>query len=298
MSEFNISIEGGTSYRLHTAGKFCDRDIVVTAEGGGDTSVEDMLVADASFDKYSNDRVTRVARYAFYNRNVKDVYLPNVKSVGDYSFYKASPLHIKESQFPALLEIGTAAFAYSQVYTVVLPSVERISGSAFNSCDNLYSAIFQSAEMLGVGCFAKCTALRDIEFPKVTSVDINCFDGCRNLRKVVFPSLIETNQHMFRDCTSLEIADFPVCETIATETFAGCTSLKAILLRTTTTVAAVSLDAISDTPIFTGGGYLYIPSVMWDAYAQFYGDYMAIVRRLEDYTVDSTITGELDESKI
>lgn len=33
---FNIEIEGGTSVRLPTAGKYCDRDIVVTATGGGE----------------------------------------------------------------------------------------------------------------------------------------------------------------------------------------------------------------------------------------------------------------------
>lgn len=39
MSEHNITVEGGSSVRLLTAGKYCDRDIVVTAEGGGlDTS--------------------------------------------------------------------------------------------------------------------------------------------------------------------------------------------------------------------------------------------------------------------
>lgn len=32
---FNITVEGGTSIRLPTAGKYCDRDIIVTAEGGG-----------------------------------------------------------------------------------------------------------------------------------------------------------------------------------------------------------------------------------------------------------------------
>lgn len=31
----NITVEGGTSVRLTTAGKYCDRDIVVTAGGGG-----------------------------------------------------------------------------------------------------------------------------------------------------------------------------------------------------------------------------------------------------------------------
>ena len=31
----NITVEGGSSVRLPTAGKYCDRDIVVTATGGG-----------------------------------------------------------------------------------------------------------------------------------------------------------------------------------------------------------------------------------------------------------------------
>lgn len=35
MSEHNIVVEGGTTVRLPTAGKYCDRDILVTAEGGG-----------------------------------------------------------------------------------------------------------------------------------------------------------------------------------------------------------------------------------------------------------------------
>lgn len=33
---FNITVEGGTSVRLPTAGKYCDRDIVVTANGGSE----------------------------------------------------------------------------------------------------------------------------------------------------------------------------------------------------------------------------------------------------------------------
>ena len=36
MSEFAIEVEGGSSVRLPTAGKYCDRDIVVTATGGGE----------------------------------------------------------------------------------------------------------------------------------------------------------------------------------------------------------------------------------------------------------------------
>lgn len=32
----NITVEGGTSVRLPTAGKYCDRDIIITAEGGAE----------------------------------------------------------------------------------------------------------------------------------------------------------------------------------------------------------------------------------------------------------------------
>ena len=35
---YNITVDGGTSVRLPTAGKYCDRDIVVTATGGGSVS--------------------------------------------------------------------------------------------------------------------------------------------------------------------------------------------------------------------------------------------------------------------
>jgi hypothetical protein len=38
---FNIEVESGKSVRLPTSGKYCDRDIVVTATGGGNTGLPD-----------------------------------------------------------------------------------------------------------------------------------------------------------------------------------------------------------------------------------------------------------------
>ena len=40
----NITVEGGTSVRLPTAGKYCDRDIVVTATGGGSVSEPSTII--------------------------------------------------------------------------------------------------------------------------------------------------------------------------------------------------------------------------------------------------------------
>lgn len=39
MSEFNITVEGGKSVKLPTGGKYCDRDIVITATGGGSSDL-------------------------------------------------------------------------------------------------------------------------------------------------------------------------------------------------------------------------------------------------------------------
>lgn len=41
---FNIEVEGGKSVRLPTKGKYCDRDIVVTATGGGGTTTADPII--------------------------------------------------------------------------------------------------------------------------------------------------------------------------------------------------------------------------------------------------------------
>lgn len=74
MSEFNITIKGGTSKRLPTAGKYVDRDIIVTAEGGGgsDTMVGIWILNEvldlSEFDFYFNFVLTNVANSPqFYN---------------------------------------------------------------------------------------------------------------------------------------------------------------------------------------------------------------------------------------
>lgn len=46
MSQHEITIEGGTSKRLLTAGKYCDRDILVTATGGASIETVPVTIVD------------------------------------------------------------------------------------------------------------------------------------------------------------------------------------------------------------------------------------------------------------
>lgn len=91
---------------------------------------------------------------------------------------------------------------------------------------------------------------------------------------------------------------------IQANAFNGCQKLIALTLRGNTVVSLANTSAFLNSPIRTGTGYVYIPSAMIESYqaatnwSAIYASYPNVFRALEEYTVDGTITGALDESKI
>lgn len=112
----NITIEGGKSVRLKTAGKYCDRDILVTATGGaedldavlteqealiaelqdtlrgkasgggGDSTMEDGLIT-RTITEYRNNRVVTVGSYALSNvASLEKAVLPMAQTLRDCAF--------------------------------------------------------------------------------------------------------------------------------------------------------------------------------------------------------------------
>ena len=80
-----------------------------------------------------------------------------------------------------------------------------------------------------------------------------------------------------------------------------CTALTAVILRNEDfVVTLLGSDAFSYSAIASGTGYIYVPSALLATYkaATNWSTYAAQFRGLEDYTVDGTTTGELDETKI
>ena len=65
-------------------------------------------------------------------------------------------------------------------------------------------------------------------------------------------------------------------------------------------MTALGSNVFKNTPIASGTGYIYVPRALVDSYkvATNWATYAAQFRALEDYTVDGTVTGDLDESKI
>ena len=79
--------------------------------------------------------------------------------------------------------------------------------------------------------------------------------------------------------------------------------LKALILRNTSAVCTLNLSVtFGNTPIglANGGGYIYVPSALIEDYkvATNWATYADRIRAIESYTVDGTMTGELDDTKI
>lgn len=82
--------------------------------------------------------------------------------------------------------------------------------------------------------------------------------------------------------------------------FYYCTNLKVLILRSASVVTLANTNALIATAISGKKGYIYVPRDLVDEYkaASNWVTYASQFRALEDYTVDGTTTGALDESKI
>lgn len=104
----------------------------------------------------------------------------------------------------------------------------------------------------------------------------------------------------FRSCQGIQKVDLTAVQGIGAECFIWAYPLTQLIIRTATVCVLSNNSAFTDTPIASGAGYIYVPSSLIDSYktATNWTTYASQFRSLEDYTVDGTTTGELDESKI
>lgn len=127
-----------------------------------------------------------------------------------------------------------------------------------------------------------------------------CFYQYTNLESFVGEKVMSINVGSF-SASSIKWAKFPTVYNIWGAAFQSCKSLTALIFSGSTMVTNRSAYVATSSPIRDGGtGYIYVPSALIDKYKTA-TNWVAMAdqfRVLEDYTVDGTITGALDESKI
>lgn len=203
------------------------------------------------------------------NRTIPEYKDDAISKVEMYAFYKCTALEMLD-----------------------VPNAEYLANFSFSGCTALKTVNIPNVPTLGDSVFYGCGALESVTAPKLVTLNSSGFRDCKALRSVNFPALETMNgASNFASCTALERADFAKLSAIKGGTqFNNCNALTALILRNTASV--VTLASAGSVPNTT---YIYVPTALQAQYAvaSNWSSHADRLRKLEEWTVDGTVTGEL-----
>lgn len=141
---FEIEVESGKSIRLPTAGKFCSRDIIITATGGGGGSEEEIAaLLGNTMTEIANSIVTSLRTRIFQGATkLVTVNLPSVTSIAAYGFYQCSGL--VTVKLPKLTSVSTQVFySCTKLQHADCGQLGNIPAQTFNACSSLTALILR-----------------------------------------------------------------------------------------------------------------------------------------------------------
>ena len=184
---------------------------------------------------------------------------PNLSNLSDkygpiaYTYDASAGKHILKIEGVWIREIPAETFAYSNIWSIMLPSAgAEIGNYAFSDCENLQHIYMPFAWKIGIEAFRDCpisgiidleycdsigegafegTSINEITIPQsITTIPVNCFYGCWNLNKVKLSEGLKViGDSAFSDCSNLKGITIPsTVELIGQEAFLGCTNIKKI----------------------------------------------------------------------
>lgn len=155
--------------------------------------------------------------------------------------------------------------ANTSLTRVDLPALTTLSNTSFYQCSNLQSVNLPSLVECGAACFRECTNLTELYLPNLKTMTGWGYD--------------------FMDCSYLQKAHFPKLTNLNNGAFGGCWSLTTLILGASTVCTMVDTSPLSNTPIMTGAGYIYVPRSLVDSYksATNWSAYANQIRAIEDY---------------
>lgn len=218
------------------------------------------------------------------DRSITKISNNNTKSVGNYAFYGC--INLTTVNFPAATYVGSYAFNNcSSLTTLNFPAVTNMGWYAFYGCKKLTTADFPLISLINESVFKKCSSLTTLNFPAVTDIRAGAFSECSSLTTVNFPAVTKIESSVFRNCSSLTTANFPAVTNIDNAVFDNCSSLTALILRSETMAVLKYKNVFNGTPIYSGTGYIYVPSALIDSYktATNWTQHADQFRAIEDY---------------
>lgn len=219
--------------------------------------------------------VNLVGAYAFYgNSGITSVSAPNAVTIGTYAFYNIK--NITSLNIPIVTTIGNYAFTAPTIQSLDLPLCTSI----------------------GTNCFTNCPSITNLNLPVVTAIPNSSF-GYVGVSRLILPEVKSVGNSSLTNSKTLTFVDLPKCTSILNYGLRNNSKLETLILRSET-MCTLSNYALNSTKIFNKTGYVYVPASLIDSYmgATNWSKISTQFRALEDYTIDGTIGGELDETKV
>ena len=296
----NIKITSKNGITLKTKGKYCNDDIVVTADEslfGVDTSDATATADDILLGKtvYARDEKLE-GTIETYSGEMEVGIISTLKQLLDITKTTSLLFHYKKTETS-----WNVFFDYNDTENVTNMS------SMFNQNNSLIEIPKMNTSNVTnmSSMFSDCYKLQTI--PELNTSNVTdmyaMFNNCKSLTSI--PQLDTSNvtnmAYMFYECgalTKIDLTYFNFSSTDSTSSmFHNCGYLKALIIRDFGNII-INSNAFSGTPMSgIQMGYIYVPRAMVDTLksAAVWSDYASHIRALEDYTVDGTTTGELDE---
>lgn len=274
------SVDAKMGCCLSPSGKWTLVEKPVTGVSEEDMAAHEKFwqMIDGSITEYYDDELTSLAAYAFENkRNLTYVELPNVKIVNGYAFQGCTSLH-----------------------KAVMPLVETLEHRVFIDCPSLEEIDYPQATYIGQFLATSCKALKRVNLPLAKTIGQRALGFCDALEELSLPSCTTVDKEGLYNNTSLRVVEFCAPKvSIGQSALYKNTALERLILRGEEMSTLGSLG-LNGSLIASGSGYIYVPSALIETYKANSGweTYANQFRALEDYTVDGTITGALDEAKI
>jgi hypothetical protein len=251
MSEFNITVEGGKSVRLPTAGKYCDRDIVVTATGGGGTTPANPIIEPLSVTENGTYTAPNgVGGYSPIEVNVPipDGYIVpsgtlNITKNGTYDVTEKASAVVSIPEKEIVLQNKTVeengTYTADEGYDGLGQVTVNVAGSTNTESEEVAAFLSNTMTVLDNSLVTSlrtrvcqaATKLITVNLPNVTSLGAYAFYQCSNLKTVTLPKLTTISTQTWYMCPKLEHADCGQLNSITAQTFNSCTALKALIFR-------------------------------------------------------------------
>lgn len=302
----NITVEGGKSVRLPTAGKYCDMDIVVTAVGGGGTTPANPIIEPLEI--AANGTYTAPSGVDGYSPVTVNVPIPegyivpsgsiDITENGTYDVTEKASALVSIPEKEIVLQDKTieanGTYSADAGYDGLGQVTVNVSGGTNTESEEVASLLGNTMTVLDNSLVTSlrtracqgATKLVTVNLPNVTSLGSYAFYQCSGLVTFKLPKLTSVSTQPWYGCTNLKHADCGNLGNIPAQTFNACSALTELILRKTGSICTLSnVNGVNNSPIGKGTGYVYVPAALIGDYkaATNWSTFADQFRAIEDY---------------